>query len=291
MVYVLALGLAVLIVGAQVAVYSRVMGFFAERSTPGDLGTPLGMKTQAARLAESLAAARAAPEIVVVGEGDRDWGYETAAVFDVLLDRTPHRFVTGDVAAVFPAEGALVLAVPGTWQAIPWYEAHAAPLAQMDLREGELPYRFFHAPGGFALPPEFQPVASEAALANDAAILGYYWEQPVTLAALGRLLVAWQVGDGPDVSTDYHFTLYLQDEAGKVWAQHDGPSYSSDMWRPGDVIVNWLLLPPPAEAPPGPLNLRLAMYAYPAILRVPVLGPDGAPVSDAVQLETIALQP
>jgi hypothetical protein len=288
---VLAGGLALAIAAAQLAAYGRVLDFFARHFTPGDLGTPLGLKMEAARRAQDLALAHSAGEILVVGEGDRDWGHETAAVFDVLLDRTPHRFVTGGQAAVLPQGSAVILVAPGQWPATAWYRKAAGRGERMQLREGELPYRLFHTAGGFDLPPDFQPPASDDRLSNGVQILGHYWETPLTATAPGRLLVAWQVGPAPDTSSDYHFTLYLQDAAGQVWAQNDGPSYSSDMWRPGDVVVNWLPLHPPAEVPPEPVFLRLGMYTYPGIVRVPVVGPDGAALSDAVQLASMTLQP
>jgi hypothetical protein len=282
------LALAVIISLAQWSVYSRVMDFFATRFTPGDLGTPLEMKMAAARRAQDLAGT---DEIVVVGEGDRDWGYETPAVFDVLLDAVPHRFVTGSQAAVFPAGRAAVLLVPGEWEAANWYAAFAEPQGEMPLRQGEPPYRFYTTLGGFALPGDFQPPESAATVGNGVTVLGFRWLAPLTASAPGRVVIAWQVGPAPDVHTDYHLTLYLQDAGGQVWAQNDGPSFPSDMWRPGDVVLNWLTLGPPAEAPPGPAALKLGMYAFPDIVRVPVVGADGAPVADAVQLATLELQP
>lgn len=284
-------GLAALaIMGAQIYMYAGVMRYFAAHFTPGDLGTPLELKMEAGRMAREFVAETGAAEIVIVGEGDRAWGYETAAVFGVILDSTPHRFATGTESVVFPAGGAVIMTVPGEWPAAAWYQAHAESRGELPLRLGELPYRFFYSAGGVAL-DGFTAPESPATIGNGATVIGYRWEAPLSAGDPGLLTFAWRVDAASPQPADYHFVVYLQDAAGQVWAQNDGRAFPSDMWRTGDVVVNWITLPPPAELPDGPMSLRLGMYTYPDIIRAPVVGPDGAPLSDAVQLATFTLQP
>lgn len=284
----LAAALGILIAGGQLFAYARVMRYFATHFTPGDLGTPLVMKAQAAGFARQMAEENGASEVIVAGEGDRTWGHETAAVFDVLLDRVPHRFLTASQAAVFPAGRAVILLVPGEWEAAGWYQGEARAEETLPTREGEQPYRLYFTNGVTELPEGFESPSPPLDYENGVRLLGHRWITPVTSGSEGELVAAWRIGPSPDTSTDYHFVLYLQDADGRVLAHNDGPSFPSDQWREGDVVFNWLTLPPPLTGTAGTVNLRLAMYAYPSIERTPVVGPDGSPLSDAVQLAAIS---
>jgi hypothetical protein len=258
-----------------------VMDFFATSFTPGDYGVPLGMKMDAARAALDVYQAEGAREILVIGEGDRAWGHESAAVFDVIFDALPHRPATGNQTAVFPAGPSVIMIVPGRWEAQAWYDRIAERRAILPTRKGEEPFLIYFYDGKRAFLDEFTPPESQGALANGITILGHRWE-----ASAGRVSLAWQIEAGPALEPDYHFAVFLFDEAGNVVAQADGPSYPSEHWRVGDVAINWFTLKPP-DAPPGPLELRAAMYTYPSVERVMVVGPDGVPQADSVLLATL----
>jgi 4-amino-4-deoxy-L-arabinose transferase-like glycosyltransferase len=269
--------------GAQIFALSRVMNFFATSFTPGDYGVPLGMKMDAARAALDVYRAEDAREILVIGEGDRTWGHESAAVFDVIFDALPHRPATGSQTAVFPDGPSVVMIVPGRWEAQAWYDRIAERRAILPTRKGEEPFLIYFYDGKRAFLDDFTPPESQGTLANGVTILGYRWE-----ASAGRVSLAWQIEAGPSLQPDYHFAVFLFDEAGSAVAQADGPSCPSEHWRAGDVAINWFTLKPPDE-PLGPLEMRAAMYTYPGVERVMVVGPDGAPLADSVLLA--ALEP
>jgi hypothetical protein len=266
--------------GAQVFALSRVMGFFATSFTPGDYGVPLGMKMDAARTAMDVYKAEGAREILVIGEGDRVWGHESAAAFDVIFDSLPHRPATGSQTVIFPDGPSVILIVPGGWEAQAWYDVVAERRATLPLREGEGPFLIYFYGGERAFLDDFAPPESQGTLANGVTILGYRWE-----ASSNRIDLAWQIEAEPMLEPDYHFVVFLFDEAGNFIAQVDGPSYPSEHWRRGDVAVNWFTLQPPGEMP-GPLEVHAAMYTYPGVERVMAVGPDGMPVADSVHLTT-----
>jgi len=75
---------------------------------------------------------------------------------------------------------------------------------------------------------------------------------------------------------DYDLMLRLVDDAGRQWAQADGPpligTYPTSMWRPGERVADTRLLWIDPNAPPGRYWLAVAFYDYVAGSRLPVSG-------------------
>lgn len=271
--------IALLVAGGQTLMLDNFFTFAAAHQTPGDFGTPLGMKMQGARAALDLLEATGAQEIIVVGEGDRPYQYEGPGAFDVMLHDAPHRFVDGAAAAVLPDHSAVVLLQPGEWPAAAWYRAASEVRARIPLRqdEGEYTLLFYDPAKRDALLAGFTPAQPPTLLGNGARVVAHRWADD------GRIQIAWQAEQGPPAQ-EYHFTVYFFDGAQAV-AQADGPSYVAAYWRPGDLIVNWFPLVPPADVGDRALELRAAMYTYPGIERVFAVDEVGNPVADSVLLK------
>ncbi len=275
----LGLAAALAIAGAQTLILTRFYSFAAAQETPGDFGVPLGMKMRGARAALDLLEQSGVEEIIVVGEGDRPYQYEGPGAFDVMLHDAPHRFVDGAGAAVLPDRPAVILLQPGEWPAAAWYLSASEVRGRIPLRQDEGAYTLllYDPAQRDALLKGFTPVAPPTLLGNGVRIVAHRWAED------GQIQIAWQVERGPPAE-EYHFTTYYFDGE-KAVAQADGPSYVAAYWRPGDLIVNWLPLVPPADAGDRALELRAAMYTYPGVARVFAVDEAGNPVADSVLLK------
>ncbi|MBN1286922.1 MAG: hypothetical protein JXB47_16100, partial [Anaerolineae bacterium] len=270
-----ALGLALVmaIAGAQVYMLHRFFTYAGAHFTPGDFGAPLGMKMQGAQAAIDLLESSGAPEIIVLGEGDRPYQYEGPGAFDVMLHNVPHRFVNAAHSAALPDHPAVILVQPRvSWPAAPWYEATSKEAARIPLRadEGEYVLYLYSPAGRDARLGDFVPAPEPNLLENGARLLGYRW----TVARAGEHIdVAWRV-EGPPPFTNFdtiendHIVVYFYDPgAGAAVAQTDGPAHWPPYWEPGDIVITRLPMIDSTGLDREGLELRAAMYRYPGIVR------------------------
>ncbi len=93
----------------------------------------------------------------------------------------------------------------------------------------------------------------------------------------------WQAHGG--AREDYDLMVRLIDDAGRQWAQTDGPplegAYPTSMWRPGEKLADVRLLWIDPKAPPGRYWLTVAFYDYLTDSRLPV---SGSHVPDTIHL-------
>jgi 4-amino-4-deoxy-L-arabinose transferase-like glycosyltransferase len=261
-------GLVTVTALAQAAVWMALLFFVGANDTRGGFGTPLETLLNAAQSAKQAMAARPAPEILVVGEGDDPAIHEFPAVMDVLLRDTSHRFVDGNAAVLLPGGGAVVLMAPGDLRARAWYAGCATAGACRPVSAGDSAPRGPGAPeiAIVELPAAVEveiatPFPEPRLLANGVELLG--WEaRPVWT-------VIWRVGYLPPAA-DYHFFNHA------LGAQTDGVGYPSRYWRDGDRVISFFDL----DSAGGPV--RVGMYEYPSITNVPVMDALGNPYSDAV---------
>jgi hypothetical protein len=257
--------------------WGTLLAFVGTRATPGGFGTPLAMQLAAVETAVAPVRQGDAAEVLVAGRGESPRVDEIPAVYDTLLRDVPHRFVDVTAAAVFPAEAATALLVADEAAAAPLYEAAAARVVPIPLRQGAgtLPV--------LTLPPAAAPAPAVAftappLLANWVRLLGYSWRVEGETAVWR---VHWRPGDNPDPA-DYHFFNHLY-VAGERAAQADAAAFSPRQWRAGDVVVSHFSLALPQASPP--YTLRLGMYRYPSLEPVLLLDEAGNPYSDAVEIE------
>jgi hypothetical protein len=86
-------------------------------------------------------------------------------------------------------------------------------------------------------------------------------------------------------SEDYELMVRLLDDAGRQWAQTDGPplegAYPTSMWQPGEKVADGRLLWIDPGAPPGRYWLAVAFYDYLTDSRLPV---SGSSIPDTIYL-------
>lgn len=263
----------------QVWAWAHLLAFVAAQATPGGFGTPLAHHLQAVDEAQRLLQETGAQEALIAGRGEDPGESEFAAVYDVLLSATPHRFVNATRSAVFPTAPAVVLLDTGlSGEAAAQYRAAAAARRDVALREGEGALQIVALPAQAAPEPPIR-LPEPAILANYVKLLGFGVAQDD-----GALtwLVTWQTADSP-VPADYHFFNHLLDGDGQRVAQADAAAFDPAQWRQGDVVVSAFTLETPPQAP-LPWTMRVGMYAFGSGENVPVIDVAGNAAADAVEV-------
>ncbi|SRR5579884_1309898 len=103
----------------------------------------------------------------------------------------------------------------------------------------------------------------------------------------GRLRAAvswtWPGGARPD-KLRYAIFGHLVGGDGEVLAETDHPLLPSVDWRAGELVVQWLNLPVPANAPPGRYVLDVGIYAQDATTRQELTASDGKSLGSSLAL-------
>lgn len=80
---------------------------------------------------------------------------------------------------------------------------------------------------------------------------------------------AWQ-----PLAEDYVVFVHLMDESGRLIASHDGPPasgrYATSAWLPGDIVQDTHILTLEPDTPGGLYQLKVGMYTWPGLERLPV---------------------
>ncbi len=95
------------------------------------------------------------------------------------------------------------------------------------------------------------------------------------------------------MARDYTVFVHLLDANGAVVAQHDGqPTWQLPMptstWQPGETLRDNHPITLPADLPPGEYQLRVGVYFWQTLERLPILA-NGVPVGDSVDLGVVRL--
>lgn len=241
--------------------------------TPGGFGTPLQHLLETAEIAQTLMAEADVAEILVAGIGESPDTAEFPAIYQALLYGVPHRFVDVSASALFPTNGAVVIAMAGEMTEL--YGKTAVSRQTIPLRAGESPLQVFVVPANEPPVPEviFEP---PYLLQNWVSFVGY--DEPIRHedgTAVWQLY--WHTGGNPD-SNQYHFFVHLLNEAGERVSQQDVPVFGG--WQGVDTAVTRFELLWPETTH----TLRLGMYQFPTLTPVYLLDVAGNPYTDAIEL-------
>jgi len=103
------------------------------------------------------------------------------------------------------------------------------------------------------------------------------------------VVLYWEALRPPE--DDYVVFVHLVDGAGQVVASHDGPPlegrYPTGAWLPGEVVPDARRLALDSDAPAGTYWLRVGMYSWPSLERLPVWDEQGVEQPERV----VVLQP
>jgi hypothetical protein len=125
-------------------------------------------------------------------------------------------------------------------------------------------------------------VPTDATVIGLANLAGYRLDGPETTGRFPHLepgaplwiTTFWQAHGG--ASEDFDLMVRLMDDAGRQWAQTDGPplegAYPTSMWQPDEKVADGRLLWIDPGAPPGRYWVAVAFYDYLTDSRLPVSG-------------------
>ncbi len=260
----------------QVVALALMGRFVATHDTSGGFGIPLGHYLEVANQAVRTASQEDAAEVLVMGQGDSTVVHEVPAIFDVLLrDRVAYRFVDGRSAALFPPHRTLILQTPEAWEATAWYE----PWPAQDLPHD---YRLIALDGSWPT-DDLNPVVGMRLFQSGVELQGYAWTDDAMLVRGIRLWLQWQVlWLSPD---DTHFSVRLLDSKGRLQGQQDAVGYPTVYRQKGDRIISKFDITLSAEIPSEPSLVQVGLYAYPAVVDIPLIDGAGNPVGGVVTLD------
>jgi len=141
-----------------------------------------------------------------------------------------------------------------------------------------------------AAPGEATPAHRlDAQVGQSIALIGYTLESDAVRPGNSvRLTLFWQAKD--KVPAPYTVFTHLVDATGKPVAQTDSPPLGgtapTDSWQVGATIVDRYAIAIQPGTPPGQYELRVGMYTWPDLTRLPVTL-NGQPSGDYAPLTTI----
>ncbi len=285
---------AIILLG-QVWMYAQLMAFIAMHDTSdGGYGPPARHALALARLAQDRLCADercAGPrEVIVVAPGADPTVNEQAAIWDVLLAGTPHRFADGKAGLILPCQPAQYVFAPGSEAALQrlrhWLADASARVEWITISV---------RPGSAS--------TMTAARVDDACRPDYSWSLSTPRArwehgaTLLHHRVAWtedrkamridlylRVEAAPPAGADFHWFNHVLAGGEKI-AQADGGGIHPANWRVGDVLWHWfeIALPAGLDAGREDIRLRVGSYTYPQLENVPLTLADGR-ASDGLEI-------
>jgi len=103
-----------------------------------------------------------------------------------------------------------------------------------------------------------------------------------------RVMLFWQADAAPE--RDWTVFVHLEDAAGNLVTQHDGPPRQGDYptwaWQPGDRVLDMHTLTLPPDLAPGIFHLQIGLYRPDDDTRAPIFDSANHEVPNAVLLLT-----
>ena len=136
-----------------------------------------------------------------------------------------------------------------------------------------------------------QPV--NAAVGRDIRLLGFQSPEALSPGETLEVKLFWGAEQQPE--EDYVVFVHLVDEQGQLVASHDGAPmsrrYPTGAWRPGDVVPDVHPIPLGADLAPGVYHLRVGMYRWPGLERLPMWDEQGIEQPDrSLSLGTVQVR-
>jgi uncharacterized membrane protein len=122
-------------------------------------------------------------------------------------------------------------------------------------------------------------------------LVGYRYQADGSSLAV---VLAWQA-EAP-IERDYAVFVHLLAADGRIVSQSDaqphwGGDWPTSRWVPGERVLDGHRLVVPPAIPPGPYQVHVGLYSWPALERLQVLDASGEAIADYAGLETIPSLP
>ncbi|MFQ6100125.1 MAG: ArnT family glycosyltransferase [Anaerolineae bacterium] len=105
-----------------------------------------------------------------------------------------------------------------------------------------------------------------------------------------RLVVYWQAL----APMETYYQVFVQLYEGAMWGQLDITpgcgALPTTRWEPGQIVRDEYTVPLAPSTPAGEIPLNVGMYSLDTVERLPIYGPDGAFVGDALQLALVRVR-
>jgi 4-amino-4-deoxy-L-arabinose transferase-like glycosyltransferase len=141
--------------------------------------------------------------------------------------------------------------------------------------------------------PDVVPNPRSEVFASTLALLGFELpSDPIPRGSAGSVSLYWQVLEQPDA--DYTVFIHVLNDQGELVTQFDRPpgggTTPTSTWEVGQTLRDTYPLPIPPDVPADTYTVRIGMYTWPSLERLPVMR-NGRPVGDGVELGSIEIQP
>jgi hypothetical protein len=114
-------------------------------------------------------------------------------------------------------------------------------------------------------------------------------ERPIRPGQTLNVVLAWRADPEIAARPDYTVFVHLVTSDGSLVAQHDDPPASgyapTSGWRPGQIVYDDHPVAVPTNAPVGLRAIQVGLYLPSTGQRAPLLGTDGKPAGDTVDLD------
>jgi hypothetical protein len=120
--------------------------------------------------------------------------------------------------------------------------------------------------------------------------------QPTTSNPQPDITVVLEWQPGAPITRDYTVFVHLVAPDGAIVAQSDArPTWvvpwPTDHWRPGQLVLDGHQLVLPSDVSPGLYQVKVGLYYWETLERLPLLNQDMQPVGDHVLLGTVQIGP
>jgi 4-amino-4-deoxy-L-arabinose transferase-like glycosyltransferase len=198
----------------------------------------------------------------------------------------PSQALPGDVTYVFPATSLL------DEEMLERFFGHLSPAKEALDPQGRLAFLAYGL-GALemsalrSVQPQY-PLTAD--LGGQLELLGYDLLSSVQAGQTVRLVLYYRIPSELGGRRNYSFFAHLVDERGYLWGQDDAFGYPTSNWYGGDMVVQWLDVSIPPDAPPRSYHLKVGLYDQDRGQPFPVLDEDGSPVATAVTLESLTVR-
>jgi len=164
-------------------------------------------------------------------------------------------------------------------------------------QRGSRAYFYNHPAGGelylFVMTAAAGELTPATAVFNDEIRLNGYRVAP-TAARAGETLLLMLAWEGlAQMERPYTVFTHLIGPDGRLAAQTDGQpgggARPTNSWGVGEAIEDNYAIRLPSDLPPGRYTIRIGMYAWPELSRLPINAPGQPMVDEALELTTITI--
>ncbi len=198
----------------------------------------------------------------------------------------PSEALSSDVTYIFPATSLL------DEEMLERFFGHLSPVKEAFDPQGRLTFLVYRLGASEmsalrSIQPQHPLTVN---LGDQLELLGYDLPSSVQAGQTVRLVLYYYIPHELGGRRNYSFFAHLVDKRGYLWSQDDAFGYPTSNWHGGDMVVQWLDVFVPPDAPPRNYRFKVGLYDQDSGQPFPVLDENGSPVATAVALEPFTVR-